>query len=238
MKFWKREEVSPEEQERRTAAKEVERRLKDASKAYDARVKDATKAVEQAEKAYESRVKQAEKQLAGAQSSKKLASFARVTLFDDRITTPDGTSVLSPDVRADCDTAGNLERSSRVTATRLLTVGIFAFAFKKKKTHDSRELYLAVETPDFMSVLEVDPDKGPAARKFAAQITSQAKQAPAVIEQKKKMAGFARAEVEKARADRSAIEAANEHLRSAEAETAEADRIRAELDALAPTSPG
>lgn len=179
MKFWKREDVSPEEQERRTAVKEVERRLKDASKQYESRVKTSQKTVEETEKDHAKRIKQIEKRIEAAEASKKLGSLAKVTLFDDRITTPEGTSTLSADVRADCDTAGNLERSSRVTATRLLTVGIFAFAFKKKKTHDSRELYLVVETPDFMSVQPVDPDKGPQARKFAAQIVNQAKQAAA-----------------------------------------------------------
>jgi hypothetical protein len=85
-------------------------------------------------------------------------------------------------VRADADSAGNLALSSRVTATRLVTLGVFAFAFKKKKKHDTRELYLAVETPDFMCVRKLDPNLGNAARQFAAKIVNAGKQAPQVIE--------------------------------------------------------
>ncbi len=232
MKFWKREVVSPEEQERRTALKEAEQRLKEASREYENRVKTSQKAVDEAEKDHAQRIKQIEKRISAAQASKKLGSFAKVTLFEDRITTPDGTSSLSNDVRADCDTAGNLEHSSRVTATRLLTVGIFAFAFKKKKTHDSRELYLVVETPDFTSVQPVDPSNGPQARKFATQIANQSKQATALIERRRAAVATARSELARVKSDRSQIEEAAAQLRAVQGETSDVDRLRAEVEGL------
>jgi len=224
MKFWKREVVSPEEQERRTALKEAEQRLKEASREYENRVKTSQKAVDEAEKDHAQRIKQIEKRISAAQASKKLGSFAKVTLFEDRITTPDGTSSLSNDVRADCDTAGNLEHSSRVT--------VFAFAFKKKKKHDSRELYLVVETPDFMSVQPVDPSNGPQARKFATQIANQSKQATALIERRRAAVATARSELAGVRSDRSQIEEAAAQLRAVQGETSDVDRLRAEVEGL------
>lgn len=70
------------------------------------------------------------------------------------------------------ETAGDIQK--RVTATRLVAVGVFAFAFKKKK--DARELYLSVEGTgpgnDWAFVVDVDPSKGKEARDLAARINS------------------------------------------------------------------
>lgn len=70
--------------------------------------------------------------------------------------------------RAHVDTAGDIDR--RVTATRLLLTGPFAFGLRKKK--DTRELYLLVEGDGFAFVLPVDPKKGLEARQVAARITT------------------------------------------------------------------
>ena len=64
------------------------------------------------------------------------------------------------------ETAGQIQE--RVTATRLVAVGLFAFAFKKKK--DDRELYLSVEGDGWGFVVDVDPSKGREAREFAMKI--------------------------------------------------------------------
>jgi hypothetical protein len=125
-----------------------------------------------------------------------------VTLYDDKIETPDGACVLSPEVRADADSAGNLAVSSRVTATRLVTLGVFAFAFKKKKKHDTRELYLAVETPEFMCVRQVDPNMGASAKQFAAKIVNAGKQASHVIEQRQEDIAEARQDLKRVESDR------------------------------------
>jgi hypothetical protein len=93
-------------------------------------------------------------------------------LHPDKITTPDGEHPLTPDVRATVETAGDIER--RVTATRLLTIGIFALAAKKKK--DNRELYLTVEGDTFISVREINPKKGSEARQFAAMVNRTVKE--------------------------------------------------------------
>jgi hypothetical protein len=70
-------------------------------------------------------------------------------------------------------TAGDIDR--RITATRLILTGPFAFGLRKKK--DKRELYLTVEGSDFAFVVEVNPKKGADARKFAAKVNSASKRA-------------------------------------------------------------
>lgn len=73
------------------------------------------------------------------------------------------------------ETAGEIE--SRFTATRLALLGPFALAFKKKK--DKRELYLTVEGPEFAWVIEVQPELGASARKFAAELSAASRRVPA-----------------------------------------------------------
>src|SRR5690349_18219323 len=118
----KREELAPEEQARRSVLKEAQRQLKEAEKAHEQRVKNAKKAYAAAQKAQASGLKDVERRLADARKDRKLGSLAGVTLYEDRIETPDGVAELSDEVRADVDTAGNLAVSSRVTATRLVTM--------------------------------------------------------------------------------------------------------------------
>lgn len=78
-----------------------------------------------------------------------------------------GTTVSLP-ATAKVETAGQIRE--RVTATRLVLVGVFAFALKKRT--DSRELYLTVEGDGAAFVMELKPNLGHKAREFAAQINA------------------------------------------------------------------
>jgi len=51
---------------------------------------------------------------------------------DGTIETNDGHFSVTPDVRASCETEGEIR--NRVTGARLVTLGLFAFADKKKRT--------------------------------------------------------------------------------------------------------
>jgi hypothetical protein len=204
----KRERLNPEEEAPRSALKDAQRNLKEAEKAHERRVKAAKKAYATAQKARGSSVKDVERRLADARKDRKLGSLAGVTLYENRIVTPDGKAALSDEVRADVDTAGNLAVSSRVTATRLVTLGVFAFAFKKKKTHDSRELYLVVETPEFMTVRQIDANLGAKARSFVAQIMTAARQAEGNAETKHRAVEEAKQERSQIQQDTSAIDSA------------------------------
>lgn len=61
---------------------------------------------------------------------------------------------------------------TRVTATRLLAIGLFAFAAKKKSGGES---FLTVEGPDFFWTIKVDRKKKDKAIKFASKVNDFAK---------------------------------------------------------------
>ena len=63
------------------------------------------------------------------------------------------------------------ELQSRVTVTRLVLTGIFAFALKKKK---GGEKYVTVQGEGFFWAMEVDRKKANDAMKFVAKINNQA----------------------------------------------------------------
>jgi hypothetical protein len=62
------------------------------------------------------------------------------------------------------ETEGQL--ASRITVTRLVTLGVFALGARKKV--DNRELYITVEGAGFQLVVKVAPTFGALARQFAA----------------------------------------------------------------------
>jgi flagellin-like hook-associated protein FlgL len=237
LKIFKRQEVTPEEQGRREALKHAERALKQSEKEHESRVKerqkllvqaerqhegavkDARKEVQGAEKAYDKGVKTAEKRLRDAEQSggKKLGSYKDVTLYEDRITTAQGTAKLTPDVTASADTAGNLAVTKRITLTRLAAGGIIGgLVFQKKQKHDTRELYLLVETPEFASVTQGGAEDGTKVRDLAAKITTAGRNAAKVARLREHAIESARRELEEARSNRSAIESAVARLRQVE----------------------
>ncbi len=113
---------------------------------------------------------------AAAVASHRMArSFAGVKIHGDQISGPGGSGPLAG-ARAKVESAGEIE--SRFTATRLVLMGPFALAFKKKK--DKRELYLTVEGNGFAFVAPVPPKKHTEARQFAAHVTSLGMMTPAV----------------------------------------------------------
>ena len=233
----KREILTPEEEARRRALKEAQRSLKEAEKAPEQRVKNAKKAYAAAQKTQTSSLNAAKRRVSDVEKDQKLGSLAGVTLYENRIVTPDGEAALSDEVRADVDTAGNLAVSSRVTATRLVTIGVFALAFKKKKKHDTRELYLVVETPEFMTVRQIDPNLGSRARSFVAQIMTAARQAENAAETKRRAVEAAKQDRSRIGQDTSAIDSAWRELERAQADTPEIARLRAEVERLTPPSP-
>lgn len=105
------------------------------------------------------------------------ASHHSLVLFADRIRTPDGEFPLDPSVCASVETSGSLQERQRITATRMVALGIFALATPKRTTTDNRKLYILVEGTTFQSVVPVNPNRETAARKFAAQVTTQARRA-------------------------------------------------------------
>jgi hypothetical protein len=102
-----------------------------------------------------------------------------LVLFADRIRTPDGDFPLDPSVSASVETSGTLLQRQQLTATRMVALGVFALAAPKVKTTDNRKLYILVEGTSFQSVTPVNPNKETEARKFAALVTTKARQSAA-----------------------------------------------------------
>src|SRR4051812_13894863 len=155
-----RSQLSPEEKERRAA-------LRSADKEHRAELRSAYKNVERAEKDHRRAVHDAEKTVAKLQKPKTLGRYRQTTLTEVTISGPGGSGQLTPEVLATVDTAGNLAVTKRITLTRLAAGGIVGgLVFQKKQKHDSRELYLMVEGPDFAILQECSPEDGAKVRKL------------------------------------------------------------------------
>lgn len=102
-----------------------------------------------------------------------VAYFADLTLHRDRVTKGGDTHPLDG-VTARVEVGSDLEK--RVTATRLVALGVFAFAAKKKT---GGEVFLTVEGPGFFWTIEVDRKKRGDAQAFAAKVNDQARKMPA-----------------------------------------------------------
>lgn len=250
LNIFKREELSAEEEARRAELKDVTARLKDAKKAYERRVSDARKLLSQSEKEHERAVKEAQSQLEGAQKEHdravkaaeqrvadanasgrhKLGNYKSVTLYEDRIATAEGTCELSPEVTATVDTAGNLQVNKRITLTRWAIAGPFALAMRKKEKHDTRELWLLIETPSFASLVECDPNDGAKVRELAAKITTAGRNAVSGAQARARVVEEAERELPRAREDRTAIDHAREKLAEVESDVAAIDAARETLE--------
>jgi hypothetical protein len=123
-----------------------------------------------------------------------------MTLYDGKLETPQGVIDLTREAAtATCDTAGNLAVTKRVTVTRLVAGGIIGgLLFQKKQKHDTRELYLLVESESVASIIECDPDKGGAARGFAVEVNNAAKTAKTLPERRDQAIAAAKDRVQRA----------------------------------------
>ena len=106
-----------------------------------------------------------------------VATFGNVTLRKYRIQKLDGFKKEEhPLDGVTVRVESGSEIDSRITATRLIALGVFALAAKKKT---GGEAYLTIEGTDFMWVIDVDRKKKPDAIKFAHTFTSHIKTLPA-----------------------------------------------------------
>lgn len=103
-------------------------------------------------------------------TGEKALNFEGVVLTENSITYQDQGGPLTG-ATARVENAADIQR--RVTATRLLAIGIFAFAKKKQSGH----VYLTVEHPDYEFLVEVPVKKETNARAFAVKINNAAKAA-------------------------------------------------------------
>jgi hypothetical protein len=187
---------SQTEREMRKEAKRLAKEAKLAEKASKQKIASAEAADRSdelakvnevsARQSQERAARAAEFKLENDARKKALREYKRASTFFKGVTlTPDciayqGKQYPLSGTNASVETAGEINKRS--TVTRYVVLGPLAgIAFKKSK--DNRELYLTVEGEGFAFVVNLDPEKGLEARKFAAKINAAGMQAKAVAPQ-------------------------------------------------------
>lgn len=111
-----------------------------------------------------------------ANAAKKIGGFS-LSGYTIRV---DGREYSTVDAAAMVESVGGLstdtEVASRLSATRMVGLGVFALAVPKRKkietVTDTRELYLTVIGPGFHVVKSINPAYGREAREFAALVNA------------------------------------------------------------------
>jgi hypothetical protein len=173
----------------RRAIRKAERALDEAQYRNDRAVRDALAAYE----------------VVVSSKGRLLASYFGVSVYERFIETPHGQGSIAG-VQASVDS----QPSSRITATRLVTLGVFALAARK----NTGALYLSIDTPEFASVVEVHQSNQLQARDFAARL----------VNQRRKMLDDEAARALRVEAARLAIEEVSDE--------SEIQRLKIELDGL------
>ncbi len=103
-----------------------------------------------------------------------VATWGKIHLFQDEIKKFDGFSIETyplDGVTATVESGTELDK--RITATRLVTLGVFSLAAKKSR---GGEWWMTIEGPEFAWADKVDRKKIDKAKKFAVRVQTVAKQ--------------------------------------------------------------
>ncbi len=234
--------ASPEQQELRTA-----------TRAYKAAVKAARRALSAAQREHKRGVKRAQVALSQAQriGARRLGSYkgknGKVVLHELRLATPYGTVDLYEDrCRAVVGTAGTLARTQRTSLTRMAVGGLVAGAWgavaggllQKGEVHDTRELYLLIESRRLRAIIPCDPDDGLEVRELAVRIETAARNAKDVWQRRTAAVQAASAALDAARQDTSGLEAGRRELVRVQADTARLDAARTAVASTGPRRTG
>lgn len=222
----------------RRLRRDAKRAARDARRAYDRAVHAADRALRDAERNRENELHVARTQLAAAEDPRggRVGEYRKVVLYERVIVTPNGYEVSVRGASATVDAAGSIAVTQRPTLTRAAAGGLLfgpigvlgSLASRKREVHDTRELYLIIETEAGGIVVECPGGDGLVARQFAVAIGTAARHLDALDAQRATMASAARSTLIRLEADTRTVDAAR----------AEADRVRRDpalLDAIAAT---
>lgn len=239
-----------DKEKRRIAAMSPdEREHRDANLEYDANVKAASAENAGQLTARDARLRVAQKAVATANAlgSRSVGSYrgrdGSVSVNELMITLNGQSFALNDQIRATVDTAGNLATSSRSTFTRVAggavlfgPVGaIVGASAKKNKIHDTRELYLMIESPQFGAAITCNPDHGPRVRQLAVAINNAGRQVEQMTAYRVSQISIADAALAAEEANTEPIDTAAAALEAAKANTVRKDAAAARL-AIAATA--
>jgi len=180
------------------------------------------KAAAAAKRAYRAAISTREARIKGAETTlrnlndpkgRRIASCGGATLYERWIDTPQGGGSLVG-VKAHAEDESSVRQ--RLTATRMLTIGVFALAAPKKKGVGNA--YVVIEGPNVSGVATIsaqaNKNAGPAAYSFAAQVNNAARAAEQDEPLRPARIHAAETELNEARATDD-VDRAREHYRAA-----------------------
>lgn len=216
--LWKRQAANPAVTAAKQELSERTKALKAAKKERDDNIKTCQRRLTEAQKKYNQYVNSAQKKLTELEDpkGKRLGTYRGVHLYERWIETPHGNGPVAGTVAS-----VDAQVSSRITATRLVAVGVFALAAKKKTGAN----YLSIDGPALASVIECPPDQGTPARQFAVKITNAGKTAAAIEQQLPAL-------IEQAKADLKACQEATRPVEFAQDALTEMENYAPLLDAI------
>jgi hypothetical protein len=161
---------SPEQVAAKARLHQAQAVLKAAQRTLDTEVKKASNELSAAQKEHERGIKAAQKEAAALRDpkGKMLASYRGVKVYERWIATPHGDGPI-----AGTQASVDAQASSRITAARLVAIGVFALAARK----NTGAAYLSVDNPQLASVVECPQNDNAKARQFAVQIMNAAREA-------------------------------------------------------------
>lgn len=202
--YRKTRETDPARIEAKADLKEKTSALKAAKTRRERDVSSAQKELNKTTKARDNAIKRIQREISDINDprGRRLGSYQGVTLYQLQISTPHGSGSVAG-VHASVDS----QVSKRITATRLVTIGVFALAAKKK----TGAQFLSIDGPDIASVVQCPVDDAMKAREFAVKINNAARSAQALIDARPTLIAVAEARLTQER-DTTAVDRCRERL--------------------------
>ena len=208
----------------------AERELADEQKAYNKSVASARGEVKKAQSHYDNNIKRAEKDLQKLIDSyeSKVASFADVVLYRDRITYDKKTMVLTADMQAYCEAWGGIRSIPIAAAPKSKALSNQG----DSNVVDERELVMHIDSPSGAFAVSCNPDKGDDATRFVNKVLETASGAEQREVEKAKQVKKAKRNIEELKRDTSEIKEAKAYLADTEAQTEGVDGAQHRLTRL------
>jgi hypothetical protein len=211
---------APEHQAAVKARSQARHDVTEATRRREAALKPLRQNLDRATRDHDKAIAAAKKELDALRDpkGKRLGAYGGITLYERWIDTPHGSGSVAG-VTASVDS----QLSSRFTATRIVALGVFALAAKKK----TGNLYLMIDGPQIASIVDCPKDQDRRAREFAVKVMNAGKQAEGIIAGLPERMKSAEQTLQARQNDTGTVDAAHAELKAAEANPALLEPIAA-----------